>query len=72
MSKAVIYHIEDYALGFSRESIRRNYRKKENFFRDIADANKGIDRKELEKVLEIVWSDAFPPEEKETNKKGAE
>jgi hypothetical protein len=72
MSKAVIYHIEDYALGFSRESIQRNYTKKETFFKDISNANKGINRKELEKVLERAWNDAFPAAEKEVKKKGAE
>ena len=58
------YTIGGYSIGFSLDSIRKRYSKKEDFIADVTKANKSIEKKELNKVLNRVWDEAFPKEEK--------
>lgn len=68
--KQPVYTIGMYTIGFSLDSIRQRYSKKEDFVGDIIKANEGIDKAKLKKVLDKVWNEAFPQEE--NNEKGAE
>lgn len=62
--KQSIYTIGAHSIGFSLDSIRNRYSKKEDFIADVSKANEHIDKKALTKVLDKVWNEAYPKEEK--------
>lgn len=68
--KQPVYTIGNHSIGFSLDSVRNNYSKKEDFVGDVIKANENIDKAKLKKVLDKVWKEAFPQEE--NNQKGAE
>ena len=59
---AVKYTIGKHTFCFSLKIVKK-YDKKENFFSDILKAYPNVNKKELEKVLERVWKEAFPAAE---------
>lgn len=68
--KQPVYTIDEYSIGFSIASIRRQYTKKDDFVKDITAANDKMDKAKLKKVLDKIWNEAFP--QKENKEKGAE
>jgi hypothetical protein len=60
MKKRTIYNIDGFSFGFSVKNIRLRYTRKEDFFSDIIRANAAVNEEKLKKVLEKVWSEAFP------------
>lgn len=62
--KQSIYTIGTHSIGFSPDSIRKRYSKKEDFIADVSKANEHIEKKALNKVLDKVWNEAYPKEEK--------
>ena len=66
------YVIGTHTFGFSLAGIRAGYGKKADFIRDITHAHPDADKTKLKKVLEEVWSEAFPQEEKTNEGGGAE
>lgn len=62
--KECIYTIGNHSIGFSIESIRKRYSKKEAFVTDVSNQNEHIEKKALVKVLDKVWEEAYPKEEK--------
>jgi hypothetical protein len=66
------YNFDGCSVGFSIDSIRRRYSRKDDFFADIAGANPGVNKTKLKKVLEKVWSEAFPQWEEFDIEGGAE
>lgn len=68
--KPTKYTIGKSTFGFSIDGIRKRYSKKEDFVSDMTKAYPEINKKDLSKVLNRVWEEAFP--QKESKEKGAE
>jgi len=58
--KQPVYTIGNLSFGFSLDSIRKRYSVKEDFFNDTIKAHVKADKTKLKKVLEKVWTEAFP------------
>jgi hypothetical protein len=55
------YKLGGYTFGFSYESIKKRYSRKENFIDDMIKAFPDVDSEKLKKeVLEKVWNEIFP------------
>ena len=58
--KPVVYHIDDYAFGFSIDEIKRRFKKKGDFVEEVVTAHPEVDKAKLEKLLDKIWGEAFP------------
>jgi len=58
------FNIENTSIDFNVERIRKDYSSKEAFFSDMILTHNTIEEKEFKKVLERVWKEAFPKNEK--------
>lgn len=68
----MIYSTGNISVGFSVESVRKRYAGKSVFVSDMLAAFKGKhEEREMKKVLDAVWKDAFPAESKAGKKKEA-
>ncbi|MCL1933053.1 MAG: hypothetical protein FWF53_04470 [Candidatus Azobacteroides sp.] len=58
------FNIGNTTVDFNVERIRKEYPGKEAFFSDMISAHGMIEEKDFKKVLERVWKEAFPKNEK--------
>jgi hypothetical protein len=58
------YSIGNLIIDFNIERVKKNYSEKEKFFSDYLSIYKEIDEKELKKVLDRAWKEAFPKTDK--------
>jgi hypothetical protein len=56
-------------IDFSIAGVKENYSDKKVFFSEMISTHKGIEEKELKKILERVWKEVYPKREEKSEEK---